>query len=97
MDATLRTDILAHVFECSCDWQIGLLAKCDAPPHIRYGQFLGCRYNDCGRRTPDQLSHRKRFVTGSGRAIDHQVIQVAPSNVTEKLLDQLELHWSAPD
>ena len=52
MDATLRTDIPAHVFEHARDGQIGFPANCDAPPHIRDGQFLGCRYNDRGRRAP---------------------------------------------
>ena len=38
VDATLRANVAAHIFEHTRDGQIGFLTEVEAPPHIRHGQ-----------------------------------------------------------
>src|SRR5438309_1373586 len=44
-----------------------------------------------------RLSQRQRSIAGARRKIDDEVVELAPMNVGEHLLDRPRHHWSAPD
>ena len=48
-------------------------------------------------RLRQQLGERHRDVAGAGRQVEQQVVELAPVDVLEELLDRLVEHRAAPD
>ena len=58
----------------------------------------GCgRGDDQELRLRQQLGERHRDVAGAGRQVDQQVVELAPVDVLEELLERLVEHRPAPD
>ena len=71
--------------------------KAVAPRHgVAHGDGLRAGDDDAaGQR--HALGQAELGITGAGRQVDDQVVQLAPAHVGEELLDGLVQHGAAPD
>jgi len=61
-----------------------------------FERHIGRRGDDDGAGHRGVLDERKLHIAGSGRKIDHQIIEIAPVDAAQKLLDHAVKHGTAP-
>ena len=93
---TVGADEVAHVLDDADDRDFQLLEHGHAFGHILQGDVLRCRHDDHAGQW-DQLRQAQRRVTRARRQVNHQVIEVTPVEILQKLLDSAVDHRSAPD
>lgn len=96
---TVRTHEAGHVLHDAQDLDAGLGAEIDLLPHIQQTDFLR-RGHDHGAVEAGLLEegvHAQVLVAGAGRRVHDQIVQLAPLDVFEELLDQSVLLRPPPD
>jgi hypothetical protein len=66
-----------------------------APGHLLGGELRRGDHHEAGLR--EELGQRHRHVPGAWGQVDDQVVQLAPVDVGEELVDRLVQHGPAPD
>src|SRR5215472_4226824 len=94
--AALRAEVVRHVLDDPEDRHVDLLKHREALAGVDQRDVLG-RRDDDGAGEPDLLGQRQLSVARAGRQVDDQLVELAPRDVLEKLLDRFHHHWSAPD
>ena len=94
--ATLAAHVHGHVLKDAENGHIHLAKHLDALAGIQQGNILG-RGDD--HRTGDRgfLRQGKLYITGTGRHVDHQIIQLAPEGLLQHLYQCTARHGAAPD
>src|SRR3989441_3957417 len=94
--AAVRTREVAHVLDQPEVGHLERVEHLDGPADVGRGHVLRRRDHD-GARHRDALRHGQLHVAGSWWQIDDQVIQLAPVDVEQELLDGAGEHRPAPD
>jgi hypothetical protein len=92
---TMRADEIAHVFRHSDQIYFHLAEHLDRFAGILQRNVGGCGNHHRSRQRYG-LHQRKRNVSGTGRKIDHHVIQLSPFDQAEELAHYLVQHRAAP-
>src|SRR5206468_1741808 len=87
---------VAHVFDDAKDGNVHLLEHGDAFANDAKRGFLG-RGDDDATVEWDGLAQGELGITGAGREINEQIIELAPFDGTEELLNGFHDHGAAPD
>ena len=94
--AAVRAGETTHVLNDAQNGKVELTAEIDGTADVRSGDFLR-RRDDDGFRVRNHLADAERFVACSGRAVDDEIVEFAPFDVCDELLDGALLHGTAPD
>ena len=94
--AAVRAGESAHVLNDAQNGKIQLAAEIDGTADVRRGDFLR-RRDDDGFRVRNHLADAERFVACSGRAVDDEIVEFAPFDIRDELLDGALLHGATPD
>ncbi len=94
---TVGADKPAHVFHNPDDGKLELCAEIEGFADIGGGDLLRSRDHERMAAFRQQLDDRERFVTCSRGAIDNQVIERTPFDVSQKLFDHAGFHRPPPD
>ena len=90
-----RADVVAHVLDDAEDRDLDLLEHRDRLDDVDERDLLRRgHHHRAGDR--DELRQRELRVAGAGRQIDDQVVEVAPVDVLDELLQELVDHRAAP-
>jgi len=89
-DPTVRADKATHVLDNTQHLAIHLPAEVDLLPHGQQGHFLrgGNYYGTINTCIFQELHNGDVLVTGAGRGVHNEVVEVTPIGVLQKLLDQ---------
>ena len=68
----------------------------DRSPAVGKSHRLGCSDDD-GTRHRHRLGQAERHVTRPGRHIDHEIVQLSPTNVLKELPDHAVQHRTPPN
>ena len=93
----VRADKPAHVFDHPQNGNLELTAEIDGLSHVLKGEILGRRDDHGAVAVGDELRHRKGLIARSRGKVDHQIVQLAPLHIRQKLLDDAHLHRAPPD
>ena len=94
--AAVRAGEAAHVLNDAQNGKVELTAEIDGTADVRSGDFLR-RRDDDGFRVWNHLADAERFIACSGRAVDDEIVEFAPFDVCDELLDGALFHRAAPD
>ena len=90
-----RALVVAHVLDDAEDRNLDLLEHRDALHDVDDRDLLRRRHHHRARDR-DQLRQRELHVAGAGRQIADEVVELAPLDVAEELLEQAVHHRAAP-
>ncbi len=94
--AALRADEVAHILHHAEHLDVDLAKHRDRLDRIEQRYILGRADDDrAGQR--QELRECDCDVAGARRHVDHQVVELAPGGVAEKLRDRPVQHGSSPD
>ena len=92
--AITRAQEVTHVFHDSEDGDIGFSKHRHRLPSVNQGDLLRCGHNQrSGER--DGLNDRQLDVASARRQIENEVVQLAPCDLTQKLLSVSRHHRPA--
>ncbi len=92
----MRTQKVRHVLDDADHRHFEFLEHLDAFDHIRERDILR-RRDDHAAGERDGLRQRQLHIAGAGRQINHEVIEIAPIHIGEKLANRAMQHRTAPD
>src|SRR5262245_22398662 len=92
----LGAQVVRHVLDDAEDGDVDLLEHREALARVDERDVLR-RRDDDGPGQVDLLRQRQLGVAGPGRKVDDEVVERAPRDVLEELLDRLHDHRPAPD
>jgi hypothetical protein len=95
--AALGTGEAAHVLDDAEHREVHLAAEHHTPADVLNGDLLRGRDHHGTVGLLDELGHREWLVPRPRRRIHHQVVEITPLDVPEKLLDHAVLSRAAPD
>lgn len=93
----IRADEIAHVLDDTKDLDGKLVCKGNASADILDGDLLWGCHDDGTGEVRHGLADGKLLITGSWRGIDEKIIQCAPLDIGQELLDDADFHRSAED
>ena len=94
--ATVGTHVHRHVFHNAQNRHAHFFKHLDALFGIEQSDVLGGGHNH-GARHGHALAERELDVTGAGRHVDDQVVQIFPIGLAQQLLKCLRGHGAAPN
>ena len=86
----------AHVFDDAEDGHLEFSEHHDGLGGHGHRQILR-RRDDHGSGQGNRLAQAQLNVAGAGRQVHHQIVELAPFDISQKLLDGLVQHRPAPD
>src|SRR5271163_5068697 len=92
----VRAGEVTHVFDHAYDIHLHLAEHFDGFARILQ-RDVGRRRNNDRAGQWDSLNQRERYVSGSGRQVDYQIVQLSPLHRAQELLDDRMQHGAAPD
>jgi len=94
-----RTHEARHVLDDTEDLDASLATEINLLSHVQQTDFLWCGDDDgaIDARLFEETVDTEMFVAGTGRGVYNEIVQLAPFDILEELLDQAVLLGTAPD